>query len=404
KVFAERLPTFVEPWARMTIRFCQQITSIGLATNGKGGSRLAARLGIQTTRQTILRRIMALPEASTGSVLFLGIDDFAFRRGYRFGTILVNLETHKVVDLLPDREAETAAAWMRHQPDIFVVSRDRGGEYARAAALGAPQATQCADRFHIVKNLTEATQLLLARCQAEILAAKAQEESGGQEPNTPVISIEQWRPPEPRYVEKARLARRAGRYARYQQVVELGQRGMTLKEIAGRLGLSSRTVQRWLAAGTLPEARKRRKKLSSFDAFAPYILKRWKEGEHKGITLYREIKVQGYTGSERSVYRYLATLKQAEIQVPTNVERVKKYTPNTAVWLFVRDPKTLNEIEREDLATILLASPPLKKAYELIQSFLAMVHKREGKRLDAWLNKVAESGLPELLSFASGIE
>jgi transposase len=90
--------------------------------------------------------------------------------------------------------------------------------------------------------------------------------------------------------------------------------------------------------------------------------------------------VQGYPGSERSVYRYLATLKRAEIQAPVNLERIKKYTPKAAVWLFVRDPKTLNEIEQEDLATILRASPPLKRAYELIQSFLTMVHKREGKR------------------------
>jgi len=404
KVFAERIPTFAEPWARTTIRFCQQITSIGLSTCGKGGAKLAARLGIQTSRQTILRRIMDLPDVLTGSVLFLGIDDFSFRRGYCFGTILVNLESRRVVDLLPDREAETSAAWMRQQPDIFVVSRDRGGEYAKAATPGAPQATQCADRFHVVKNLTEATQLLLARCQAEILSAKDQEAFNGEEPNKPLISIEQWRPPEPRYVEKARLARRASRYARYQQAVELGQRGMTSKEIAGRLGLSSRTVQKWLAAGTFPEARKRRKKPSSFDAFACFVLKRWKEGEQKGITLYREIKAQGYTGSERSVYRYLATLKQAETQAPVNVERIKKYTPNTAVWLFVRDPKTLKEIEQEDLVTLLRASPALKRAYDLIQSFLAMVHKREGKQLDAWLAKVAESGLPELLSFASGIE
>jgi transposase len=261
KVFAERFPAFVEPRARTTIRYCEQITSIGLSTCGKGGARLAARLGIQTSRPTILRRILALPEGSTGSVLFLGIDDFAFRRGSRFGTILVDLESHRVVDLLPDRQAETAAAWMRHQPDLFVVSRDRGGEYAKAARLGAPQAVQCADRFHIVKNLTEATQLLLARCQAEILEASDQEQSGRQEPQKPLISIEQWRPPEPRYVEKARLARRASRYARYQQAVELGQRGMTAKEIAARLDLSDRTVQKWLAAGTFPEARKRRKNL-----------------------------------------------------------------------------------------------------------------------------------------------
>src|SRR5947209_8894250 len=336
KVFAERLPEFVEPWARMTIRFCQQITSIGLCTCGKAGARLAARLGIHTTRQTILRRIMDLPDVLTGSVLFLGIDDFSFRCGYRFGTILVDLESRRVIDLLPDRQAETSAAWMRQHPDIAVVSRDRGGEYAKAASQGAPQATQCADRFHIVKNLTEATQLLLARCQAEILAAKDQEESARQEPNKPLISIEQWRPPEPRSVEKARLVRRAGRYARYQQVVECGHQGMTSKEIAGRLGLSDRTVQKWLAAGTFPEARKRRKKASSFDAFALYVLKRWKEGEHKAITLYREIKAQGYTGSERSVYRYLATLKQAEIHVSVNIERMKKYTPNTAVWLGCR--------------------------------------------------------------------
>ena len=155
KVFAERFPAFVDPWARMTIRHCQQITSIGLATCGKGGTRLATRLGIQTTRQTILRRIMALPESSAGVILFLGIDDFSFRRSYRFGTILVNLESHRVVDLLPDREAETSAAWMRQQLDLMVVSRDRGGAYASAAAQGAPQATQCADRFHLlVRRLT----------------------------------------------------------------------------------------------------------------------------------------------------------------------------------------------------------------------------------------------------------
>ncbi len=163
KIFTERLSAFVEPWARMTIRYCEQVTSIGLATCGKGGTRLAARLGIQTTRQTILRRIMDLPDSSAGVILFLGIDDFSFRRGCRFGTILVNLESRRVVDLLPDREVETSAAWMRQQLDLMVVSRDRGGTYASAAAQGAPQATQCADRFHLFKNLGETVEDLLAR-------------------------------------------------------------------------------------------------------------------------------------------------------------------------------------------------------------------------------------------------
>jgi transposase len=345
-----------------------------------------------------------LPDVSGGSVVYLGVDDFAFRRGYSFGTILVNLESHCVVDLLPDRRAETAAEWMFHQPDLAVISRDRGGEYASAAREGAPQATQCADRFHIVKNLTEAVQVLLARCQAEILTEKKPDEPDQDEQNKPIISIEEWRPPEPAHVEKVRLARRAGRYARYQQVVEFDRQGIAAKEIAGRLGISDRTVRDWLKRGTFPEAQKRRKKQSSFDSFAAYVLKRWQDGEHNGLVLWQEIKKQGYTGTDRSVYRYLKTLKQAEVRASLHPERIQKYAANTAIWLFVRDPNKLDEVEREDLTAFCQASTALQKAYDLLQDFLLMVHKREGRRLNAWLAKVTESGLPELQSFAAGVE
>jgi transposase len=293
---------------------------------------------------------------------------------------------------------------MYQQPDLAVVSRDRGGEYASAAREGAPQAIQCADRFHIVKNLTEAVQVLLARCQAEILAVQKPDEPSQDEQNKPIISIEEWRPPEPAHVEKVRLARRAGRYARYQHVGELNRQGIATKEIAGRLGMSDRTVRDWLKQGAFPEAQKRRKKQSAFDPFAAYVLKRWQDGEHNGLVLWQEIKNQGYTGTDRSVYRYLKTLKQAEVRASLNPERLQKYSVNAAIWLFVRDPQKLEEIEREDLATFCQASASLKKAYDLLQDFLLMVHKREGRRLDAWLARVAESELPELQSFASGVE
>ena len=114
----------------------------------------------------------------------------------------------------------------------MVVSRDRGGEYAKAAAIAAPQATEVADRFHIIKNLTEALQLLLGRSLEEIKAANQMPESPQDEPSKAVITVEQRRPKEPAHVQKARLARRAGRYAHYQQVVELRDQGMKPKEIA----------------------------------------------------------------------------------------------------------------------------------------------------------------------------
>ena len=179
---------------------------------------------------------------------------------------------------------------------------------------------------------------------------------------------------------------------------------MAAKEIARRLNLSERTVQRWLAAGTFPEAKKRRKRQSRFDAFAPYVLKRWQEGERNGATLRREIMQQGYSGSERTVYRYLETLKQAEVRTTANLHRLQQFTANTAIWLFVRDPKTLDESEQEDLATFCRVSTTLKRAYDLVQDFFSMIHKREGERLDSWLAHVAQSGLPELQSFASGVE
>jgi transposase len=178
---------------------------------------------------------------------------------------------------------------------------------------------------------------------------------------------------------------------------------MTAKEIAHRLDLSERTVQRWLTTGTFPEAKKRRKRQSCFDSFAPSILKRWREGEHTGIILCREIKEQGYAGSERTVYRYLEVLKQAEVK-SASLHRLQKFSANTAVWLFVRGPEKLDEIEREDLAALCQASPTRKCAYDLVQAFLSMVHKREGARLDAWLAQATESGITELQSTAAGIE
>src|SRR5216684_9059806 len=163
KIFVERMAPFVEPWARVTVRLHQMVQTIGFATGGMLGARVTDRLGIQTCWMTIIRRMMALPTPPVEQVSELGIDDFSFRRGRKFGSILVDMQSHNVIELLPDRKAETAKAWMKAHPEIKLVSRDRGGDYASAAASGAPQAIQCADRFHVLKNLGEALEGVLAR-------------------------------------------------------------------------------------------------------------------------------------------------------------------------------------------------------------------------------------------------
>jgi transposase len=127
-------------------------------------------------------------------------------------------------------------------------------------------------------------------------------------------------------------------------------------------------------------------------------------GERNGLALWREIKEQGYTGSGRTVYRYLETLKQAEVKASANPQRILKYTPTAALWLFVRDRQSLDKMEQEDLAAFCQVSTQLQKAYDLVQDFLSMVHKREGHRLDVWLERVAKSDLSEIQSFAAGVE
>jgi transposase len=134
----------------MTQRLSQALLVIGLTTCGKSGAGLAKRLGMFTSSMTILRRIMRLPAPRPSCIKQLGIDDWAFRRGHTYGTILVDLEKHTIIDLLPDRGAFSATQWMQAHPDITVVSRDRSGEYTMAAMQGAPQAQQVADRFHLV--------------------------------------------------------------------------------------------------------------------------------------------------------------------------------------------------------------------------------------------------------------
>jgi len=401
KIFTERLADLVRPWAKMTTRYCEQLTSLGLATCGKGGTRLAARLGMHTSRQTILRRIMALPDPPVGTILYLGIDDFSFRRGCQFGTILVNLESHRVVDLLPDRKAETAAAWMRQQLDLMVVSRDRGGEYASAATQGAPQALQCADRFHLLKNLREALEGLLAH---HLAAERKRQIHVTVDSQAPVWQAKRVIRSSPK-LEWLQQARREERLAAYSQVIALRKLGLSQAAIARQVGIGHSTVSNWLAAGTFPE-RKPREQASQLDRYLPYLFERWAEGCHNIACLFRELVGQGYKGSYESVRDNLVRLLPSgrKNAADSSSKTSALATSRQAAFLFLRRPEELNVEEQEQLCKLRQINLEVDLAYELVQQFAQMLRTRTGEQLDAWLNKVESSKLLELQTFAAGIE
>lgn len=161
QIFAERLPSVVKPYARKTTRLHEILNLVGFALGGEGGARLLRRLGMMASPSTLLRYVGSSPEDAYPQPHVVGIDDWAFRRGRRYGTMIVDLERHQVIDLLEDREAGVVRAWLERHPQIRVIARDRGGAYAEAATKGAPQAMQVADRWHLMHNLADALEVFL---------------------------------------------------------------------------------------------------------------------------------------------------------------------------------------------------------------------------------------------------
>jgi len=161
-IFCERLPE-VAPYSRKTDRLEETLLLIAFEMGGEAGSRLAHELGLSVSADALLERLRGAPSPKTDGVRVLGIDDWAKKKGHSYGTILVDLEKHRVVDLLPDRTAQTLEKWLKGHPGIEVVSRDRYQPYIDGISRGAPEALQVADRFHLTKNLTDALERLLER-------------------------------------------------------------------------------------------------------------------------------------------------------------------------------------------------------------------------------------------------
>jgi transposase len=256
----------------------------------------------------------------------------------------------------------------------------------------------------VCQNLSDAVQKLLARVLTELKEASQKADEKAQAQAERSVSVEEWRPDPGVHVAQTTAIRCAERDARYQQATRLREQGRSIKEIACQLGISERTVRHWFEQGVAPDVRPRRKQQSAFDPYAPYVLKRWQDGEHNGTRLWKEIAAQGYPGSRRMVYRFLKTLKKIEVKPTAEAHQVIQSTSTAAVCLFMRHPDKLEEGEHMDLVALRQSHPDLETAYRLAQDFLHMVRKLEGERLDIWLAQVQASELPKLYSFAHGVE
>jgi transposase len=418
KIFAERFPSLTLPRVKFTRRLQEALREMGFEQGGEAGARLGKKLSYPGSADTILRLVKQDPLLTSSSPRVVGIDDWSWKRGLHYGTLICDLENNRPIDVLPDRSVQTVSAWFEKRPSVEIVSRDRSSEYAAAISKGAPQALQVADVWHVGKNLRESVQTLLARCRAEIrrgLQAQAipeQElEETGPEPE------EETRPVRSRGEEQARLARRAQKLDQYEQVIELDNQGLRAVDIASRVGISGRTVQRWLAHGSFPEAKRRRRRPSLIDPYERSVREWWQRGSRNGLQLYRELRARGYKGSSKAMYNYLARLRplrssqgsvplkpQGHKKAQTSPVELENFSARRATWLFMHQSDKLDETQQKELALIRQASPSAEAAYRLAQAFMQMIREHTGHQLEAWLSLAEESALPEFKSFAKGIQ
>ncbi len=288
RIFAERLPRLVDRYARQTGLRRVALQRIGLALGGAAGARLATALGLPVGRTALLALVRAVPRPPGEPLRVVGIDEWAWRRGHRFGTILVDLERHRVVDLLADRAADSTAAWLRQRPGIAAIVRDRSGLYADAASRGAPGATQIADRWHLIHNLAEVLEAFLLQQRAALRAASvvpgeatAVASDGAPGPLTPQ---------RPRHgqqrTEEVSRQRHARLVEQYAAIRRLHAVGADVADIARRVGVSRRTVYRYqnLSEPPAPKRPHRPSRQRVLTPYEPYLLQRWGEGCHRGPT------------------------------------------------------------------------------------------------------------------------
>jgi hypothetical protein len=308
RMFAERLPTVVAPYARRTVRLDDWLRRVGFALGGRPGERLLRPMGPTVGHDALLTRVRSASVEEPPAARVLGVDDVALRRGQTYGTILVDLERHRVVDLLPDRTAATVAAWLGPHPGAEIIARDRGGADADGARRGAPGAVQVADRFHLLANAGDVLERVLTRHRGPLKAA-ADAVDRGAAPATPASTAETptaGASAEPTTrAARDRAAGRARRRARYEEVVALVADGWTDAAVADHLRIGRRTVGRYVRAGGFPERVHAARRPSILGPHDRYLRARWDAGCHNARTRFDEIAAQGFTGSASLVRAYV---------------------------------------------------------------------------------------------------
>lgn len=403
RTFAARFSALLPPYARRTTRLQNQQEQISLMLSAETGSQLLGILGMLTSPDTLIRLVRALPEVTAQTPRVLGIDDWAKRKGQSYGTILVDLEKHVVVDLLSERSAESMSQWLKEHPGVKIISRDRGTEYIEGATSGAPDAIQIADRFHLFQNITEVTKKMLKKQSKTLRAAAYQvvvdfQEEASRQTETMLLSGVSNSPKEN---EKPSL-----REICFAEVKALQAEGWSQRAVAKHLNMHRQMVGDYFVAETCPLRHVGKQSISKTAPYSSYLVKRWQEGCENIAQLHSELVAQGFEGTYMSVYRAVKKMLKegkvsktaASVSIP-----IPKLSVTSATWLLIHQDDRLDEEQRRLRDKLCQISRDVQTAYTLIQSFCKLIRERQADNLDAWLAEAEQCGIKAFKNFATSL-
>lgn len=381
RIFAERFcGDVLAPWARRTARLDHIVHHLGLALGGRPAASFAQRLMLPVSNDTLLRVVRRRGSPRFVPPTVIGIDDWAWRRNQRYGTIICDLERRRTIALLPDREPATAQAWLSDQPQIDIVARDRGGAYALAAATALPRATQVADRWHLMENASRAFLDAVRKSMRQIRTA-----IGAATINPDLLTAAE------RIQYEGYLRREETNAA----ILGMAKERLTIKEIVRRTGYSRGLVRRVLRGQRSDVFRVRE---SSLELYLPWLDAQWAAGNRNGTALWRQLKSQGFRGCLRVVTEWATRRRKAEKVDGSALSRAPSARTIARLMTIGRDD--LSKSETVTVAAIELGVPSLIEARELVVAFQAMIRKKSLADLEPWLER-ARSGL--VASFANGV-
>ncbi len=380
RIFTERFdPAVLALWGRRTARLEDLVQHLGLALGGRPAARRARRLGFPVAKDTLLRAVRRRGCAPLAPPTVVGVDDWAWRRNRRYGTIICDLDRRRTIALLPDREPATARDWFAGQPQVGVVARDRAGGYALAVSKALPDAVQVADRWHLMENASRAFLDAVRKSMRQVRSAL-----GASTVAPALLTAAE------RLQHEGWLRREDANAA----VTALAAEGVGIKEIVRRTG-NSRGLVRKVLRGQRSDMFRTRE--SSLEVHRPWLDAQWSAGFRNGAELWRRLRAAGFRGSLRVVTEWSTRRRRAE-HVDATAAKVPLARAIARFLTVGRDG--LTKAEAVTVAAIKAGVPALVEAREVVGAFQGMVRRRSLADLDPWL---ARAGAGLVASFASGI-